>query len=167
MLAKGDTALDPALSHYTKLFGDRQEALQEIQPASLLERYDVRRKQLSKDLPRGGGTTRLLANLPFQAEADLSKNLTEAREGAAGKLSELGLSLQRLGISEQQVAQGGYGSIIAALTRLNENKAQASEGLGASIGKIITAMITGGTFGGGGGKGGGSKQVWPDWADGG
>lgn len=153
LMGKADTAIDPALAYETKLLGSRQEGLQAINAPSLLEAYDVRRKQLSKDLPRGGGTTRLLANLPFQAEATLQSELTSERGKAAGALSELGTKLAALGISEQDVAERGFGGIIDSLYRLSALQAQSAGSLGASIGKIIAGMFTKGSSGGG-----------PDWS---
>lgn len=148
----GQESLQPVVDYFKQLLGGDDEALlKATQPerARVIDQYDTARKAISEFSPRGGGTNRVMGESRFD-QADTLSNITAmARRDAAGKAGTLGVQMQGLGLSAQQLASADIGTIIQAIlgqssldiTKSGQNKQLAgglAEGLGTLLGLYLT-----------------------------
>lgn len=149
-------ALTPALNFNEKLLsGDPATAMSAIGPEAntILSQYDTARRAVAQNAPRGGGATRKMANLPFEASGKITNLLNVSRRGAAGELSKLFSTLTSSAADYSQ--QGISGTANLARTALERRKQQFDEGaaLGKSFGSVFSKFLNPSSDSGGGGGG--------------
>lgn len=148
----GSEALGPVLEHFKNLLsGDPQALLNatKAQRGRVIDQYDSARQAITNFGPRGGGTTSALAASRFSEANALSDITSQAQEGAAGALAQLGPQLAGLGLSAQQLASADLESVIRAifaqkgldLQRRGQNL-EALTGIGEALGNLFGIWIT-------------------------
>lgn len=151
-LQAGTSLLEKPLDYWEKILKPptRGELLEQTAPAvsSVIGQYATGRKALGQ-LPRGGGATAGLANLPFQEAGDITKLLEDQlaqrlnvlQPEAAQAITGISTLLSSLGLEEAGLsAQTLQATISAAMERGKQNAA-ALGGLGKAIGTIAGAML--------------------------
>lgn len=154
--AQGQEALQPSMDYFQALAGDDPGALMAAtapERGRVMDQYDAARKAVSSFGPRGGGTTSALANSYIQEAYQTSDILATGRMDANQMLASMGLSLEGLGLTAEQLTTGNLDSVISAIMGQKSIDAQKRGqtmamwgGIGQGAGELL-----GGWLGGGGG----------------
>jgi hypothetical protein len=128
----------------------RQGLLEETAPAvsSVVGQYSTGKKSLTQ-LPRGGGTSATLANLPFQEsgaitgllEQQLEKKLNVIQPMAAEAITGIANSLSSMGLSELGLSSQSLATLIGKELAKSGQSAQALGEAGKGVGEIIAALL--------------------------
>ena len=119
-LAKGLSGFDPVMDYWRRLLsGDRGTALEALGPqiSALDEMYKGATKTSSELMPRGGGRSATMAELPYRHMSDVWNLLSGSRGKAAEQLGAVSGDLARTGTQL-------YGGAISGLGGAASNAAQ-------------------------------------------
>lgn len=142
--AESENALAPAFNFNTRLLsGDPATARSAIGPEvnSILGQYDTARQAVAQNVGRGGGATRTLAGLPFEAAGKITNTLNTSRRGAADSLAQLFSALT--GSSENLSSLSSSSLTSAAETNLGRTEQQYKRGqdFGKAFGSIFGKVL--------------------------
>ena len=128
----------------------RQGLLEETGPvaSSIVSQYSTGKKALGQ-LPRGGGTSAALANLPFQEAGDitallerqLGKKINELQPEAARAITQIGQTLSGMGLEELGLSSQDLTQLIAAQITKRGQTMELYGDLGKAVGGIISTLL--------------------------
>jgi hypothetical protein len=157
-LGAGTSLLGKPLDYWQNLLKapTRTSLLEQQAPAvsSVIGQYSTGRKAVSQQ-PRGGGTAATMANLPFQEsgaitgllENQLSQTLNVLQPEAAQAITQIGQTLDQLGLSEMGLNTQGLLGLISAEVAKGGQTAGLLGDLGKGVGQVISAAIMAGAAG--------------------
>jgi hypothetical protein len=152
-LGSGTSLLATPLNYWQNVLKTptRTSLLEQQAPAvsSVVGQYSTGRKALAQQ-PRGGGTAAISANLPFQEsgaitgllENQLSQDINVLQPEAASAITDIGKTLDQLGLSEMGLNSQDLTALVSAGLSKSSQTAGILGGLGKGIGDIISAYIT-------------------------
>jgi len=157
-IGAGTSLLGTSLDYWQKLLQPptRQSLLERQGPAvsSVVGQYSTGKQALER-LPRGGGTSATLANLPFQEagditgliEGELSRYQNVLQPAAAQAVTGISELLSNLGLAEMGLSSKDLSSLIAGQLQKDEQNSKKLAGLGKGLGILAAGMITAATGG--------------------
>lgn len=161
----GAEALAPVISYFKSIMGsDPGAVLAATAPerGRVIDQYDTARKAIANFAPRGGESAGAVANSYVTEGQDLSAITSSARRAAADTTAQIGLQLQGLGLTADQLASADLNTVIQAilsqqgldLTKSGQH-AQLAAGLSEGLGTLLGLYLTRGS-GAGAGTGAGA-----------
>lgn len=152
MQAEGDDALAQVSQYFSSLAGGDAAAVAratQAQRGRVIDQYDSARKAIAEFSPRGGGTTTVSAQSRIDQANQITDITSEAQGDAAKSLAALGINMEQIGLSEEQLRSADLNTLISAvlgkenqdLQKRGQNLAAVSntaEGIGQLIGLYLT-----------------------------
>lgn len=154
------STLNPVIDYWSRLLGGDRSSITSLLSPELTrigEGYNTARRTLFSLAPRGGGTSSLMAELPFAQQRDVSNLFATARPTAASNLLDVSRTTGALGtglfdstLSALSGSQRGASSALDALLQRRQQNIGIGEAVGKGIFSIVKLIAGGGDSGGGG-----------------
>lgn len=130
-------------SYYSDILsGDPTATARALAPTSnvISKNYDQAAQTSAQRMPRGGVSSVMQAELPFQKAAAINTNAEQLQPMAAQQLTGISQTLSQLGLNQQQIANilDSLG-VQGQLERRNQNNQEKSAGM-----NFLSNMLTGG-----------------------
>lgn len=96
----------PSVNYWESILsGNRNAMANAVAPAAtqISANYDRARDQASRNLPRGGYSAVMQAELPFKKAAEINTHMQQLQPMAAQQLQGIAAQLSSLGLSQQQI----------------------------------------------------------------
>lgn len=149
---EGDDALAQVTSYFSKLAGGDAAAVAQATQAQrgrIIDQYDSARKAIAEFSPRGGGTTSVSAQSRIDQANQITDVTADAQSDAAKSLAALGINMEQIGLSEEQLKSADLNTLISAILakdtqKLNERGQTlgAATGLAEGLGQILGLFLT-------------------------
>lgn len=150
--AEGDDALAQVSQYFKQLAGGDASAVMDAtkqQRGRIIDQYDTARNAIANFDGRGGGATSASALSRIAQANQISDVTSEAQSTAADRLAALGLNLESLSLSSDQLASHDLDSLISAVLGSEQieagksaQKSQTAAGLAQGLGTLLGLFLT-------------------------